>query len=190
MTDVPPQPPTDPEQPGTPPPPPPSYQAPPPPSYQPPPPGYPQSPTGPASGPGGAVLADWPKRALALLIEWGVSLAIYFIGFILAAIMGAIADGLQALMLLITYAAALGWWIYNGYLNGETGQSFGKQYLKIKVVSEVDGSLIGGGMGVVRAFAHILDSLACYVGWFWPLWDTKRQTFADKVMKTSVIVVD
>jgi hypothetical protein len=32
-----------------------------------------------------------------------------------------------------------------------------------------------------------LDSLACYVGWLWPIWDSKRQTFADKIMKTVVV---
>jgi hypothetical protein len=35
--------------------------------------------------------------------------------------------------------------------------------------------------------AHILDSLPCYLGYLWPLWDAKRQTFADKVMGTVVI---
>ncbi len=35
--------------------------------------------------------------------------------------------------------------------------------------------------------AHFLDSLACYVGWLWPLWDPKRQTFADKIMSTVVV---
>ena len=38
---------------------------------------------------------------------------------------------------------------------------------------------------VERAFA-ILDAVA-YVGYLWPLWDDKRQTFADKIMRTIVI---
>jgi len=33
---------------------------------------------------------------------------------------------------------------------------------------------------------HSLDSFA-YVGFLWPLWDDKRQTFSDKLMKTIVI---
>jgi len=43
-----------------------------------------------------------------------------------------------------------------------------------------------GGMAFVRDLTHILDSLACYLGWLWPLWDAKRQTFADKLIKTVV----
>ena len=42
-------------------------------------------------------------------------------------------------------------------------------------------------MGVLRHFAHILDMLPCMIGFLWPLWDAKRQTFADKVIGTFVI---
>jgi len=31
-------------------------------------------------------------------------------------------------------------------------------------------------------------SLLCYLGWFWPIWDRKRQTFADKIMRTVVVI--
>ncbi len=43
--------------------------------------------------------------------------------------------------------------------------------------------------GELRDLAHVLDSLPFYIGWLWPLWDTKRQTFADKVVKTVVVTV-
>ena len=39
----------------------------------------------------------------------------------------------------------------------------------------------------VRKLAHILDALPCYVGYLWPLFDAKKQTFADKVMNTVVV---
>ena len=44
-------------------------------------------------------------------------------------------------------------------------------------------------MAFVRDIAHILDSIICGlpIGWLWPLWDAKRQTWADKVMKTVVV---
>ena len=38
----------------------------------------------------------------------------------------------------------------------------------------------------LRDLVHILDGVA-YVGYLWPLWDDKRQTFADKIMRTIVI---
>ncbi len=42
-------------------------------------------------------------------------------------------------------------------------------------------------MSFVRAILHILDALPCLIGYLWPLWDSKRQTFADKIMGTVVI---
>jgi len=48
---------------------------------------------------------------------------------------------------------------------------------------------IGAGMAFVRDICHILDSLACYIGFLFPLWDAKRQTFADKIIHTVVIPV-
>ena len=36
-------------------------------------------------------------------------------------------------------------------------------------------------------FVHILDAIPCYVGLLWPLWDNKRQTFADKILKMVVL---
>ena len=35
--------------------------------------------------------------------------------------------------------------------------------------------------------SRILDSLACYIDWLFPIWDAKRQTFADKIISTVVI---
>lgn len=42
-------------------------------------------------------------------------------------------------------------------------------------------------MAVVRGIAHVLDALPILLGFLWPLWDAKKQTFADKVCGTLVI---
>ena len=84
---------------------------------------------------------------------------------------------------------ALGWGFYNGYLNGETGQSFGKKAVGLKLVGEQTGQVIGGGSGILRVLCHIVDSVICYIGYLFPLWDAKKQTIADKIMKTVVITV-
>ncbi|MDQ1423726.1 MAG: hypothetical protein QOD72_1224, partial [Acidimicrobiaceae bacterium] len=34
--------------------------------------------------------------------------------------------------------------------------------------------------------AHVADSIICGIGYLFPLWDVKRQTLADKIMKTVV----
>jgi uncharacterized RDD family membrane protein YckC len=52
---------------------------------------------------------------------------------------------------------------------------------------DIDGNLIGGGMGILRELAHLLDTFSLLIGWFFPLWDAKRQTFADKVCGTVVV---
>jgi uncharacterized RDD family membrane protein YckC len=140
-----------------------------------------------AIGPGGRPLAEWPKRAVGLLIDVGISFAIVIIGFILAAIFGAIADILGFLVGLLSYLAAFGWILYQSYQAGETGQSLGMQQMKIRLLSESTGQHVGGGMGIARYFVHIVDSVACYVGWLWPLWDDKKQTFADKILSTVVV---
>ena len=85
--------------------------------------------------------------------------------------------------------ASIGWNIYNRCIvGGRTGQSLGKRVTKIKLISEQTDQPIGAMNAFLRDLVHILDGVA-YVGYLWPLWDDKRQTFADKIMRTIVIDV-
>lgn len=163
------------------PPPPGGYAPPPPPGgYAPPPGGYMPPPSGAAPGPGlyPGPLAEWPQRALGALVDWVAPAVVYAMLLRFGSLLGFLA-----------WLAWMGWIGYNGFLNGTTGQSFGKQMAGLKTVSEQTGQVVGGGMGVARAFAHIIDSLICYIGWLFPLWDGKKQTIADKIVKTVVVVV-
>ena len=139
--------------------------------------GSPQGPGG--QGYGGAPAgnyAEWPKRVLSALIDT--------VGpFLVAGVLFAVSDMIGW----IAYLAAFGWALYNAYLGGQTGQSFGKKQAGTRLLSETTGQPIGGGMGIARYFVHIIDGLPCYVGYLWPLWDSKKQTFADKVLKTVVV---
>jgi uncharacterized RDD family membrane protein YckC len=84
--------------------------------------------------------------------------------------------------------AGLGWTIYNRwYQGGTTGQSLGKKVLNLRLVSEETGQPIGMLMAFVRDICHFIDAIICYVGFLFPLWDSKRQTIADKIVKTLVI---
>ena len=59
--------------------------------------------------------------------------------------------------------------------------------LKIRLV-RLDGvNPPGVGLSIGRAFLHIVDALPCYLGYLWPLWDQKRQTFTDKILNTVVV---
>lgn len=143
---------------------------PPPPGYGPPPPGY--GPPPPAAG----EYASWGLRVQSGLVDW-------FVPFLIAGIIGRASLALGLLLDL----AALGWALYNAYLQGETGQSTGKKMAGTRLVHAQTGQFIGGGAGIGRAFVHIVDGIPCYLGYLWPLWDKQRQTFADKIMTTVVV---
>jgi uncharacterized RDD family membrane protein YckC len=76
------------------------------------------------------------------------------------------------------------------YMAGKTGQSWGKKALNLSLISEQTGQPIGAGMAFLRDICHIVDNITCYIGWLFPLWDAKRQTLADKIMKTVVVPVN
>lgn len=83
--------------------------------------------------------------------------------------------------------AALGWQIYNRWIvGGRTGQSLGKRLTGIKLVAEQTGRPVGAMNAFARDMVHILDG-AAYVGYLWPLWDAKKQTFADMLVHTVVL---
>lgn len=88
----------------------------------------------------------------------------------------------------VLYLGAFAFQLYQLYRQGTTGQTIGKKIVGLRVIREADGQYTGFGMAFVRGLAHLLDGLACYIGFLWPLWDAKRQTFADKVCGTVVIV--
>jgi uncharacterized RDD family membrane protein YckC len=79
-------------------------------------------------------------------------------------------------------------WNY-GYRQGTTGCSVGKSVMKFRVVSEKTWQPIGFGPSIIRQLAHVLDAALCYIGYLLPLWDAKRQTFADKIMTTVCIPI-
>jgi Mce-associated membrane protein len=65
------------------------------------------------------------------------------------------------------------------------GWSVGRALMGITVVHP-DGTSVGVGRLRVRECAHRLDSLSVFVGWLWPLWDVRRRTFADLLLRTEV----
>jgi uncharacterized RDD family membrane protein YckC len=77
--------------------------------------------------------------------------------------------------------------IWQVVMEGSTGQTIGKKAVNIRLVREHDGRPVGGGMAFVRKLAHVLDNFLCGLGYLWPLWDDKSQTFADKVCSTLVV---
>jgi uncharacterized RDD family membrane protein YckC len=135
-------------------------------------------------GGGGYDYAEWPLRVGAALLAAAPSIAA---GLVLGLLVDSIAVQLLFNIPFIVY----GFWL--AYEDGAKGQNWAKRMLGLKVVKKDTGQTIGGGLGIVRSIAHILDALPCGIclplGFLWPLWDKDKQTFADKIMGTVVIKV-
>jgi len=92
-------------------------------------------------------------------------------------------------ILVIGGLISLGFLVYNQFIRqGRTGYSLGKTVVGIRLVKVSTAEPMGAGLCFVRYLAHYLDSLVCYLGWLWPLWDRRNQTFADKIMNTVVVI--
>lgn len=198
-----------------PPPPPPGggYPPPPPPQggYAPPPPGY-----GAAGGSPADAYTPWGTRALAWLIDWVPAILISNIGTIILLtprdcvnlteeygdIVGDYygdtevcgASTLGQLSIVIFPLLALAFLIWNlGYKQGTTGQSIGKGMMKFKVVGEQTGQPIGFGMSAARVLLYLVAWALCGIVWIiaviFPLFDEKRQTLVDKLIKTVALPV-
>ena len=202
---------------GAPPPPPPGggYGAPPPPpgggyGAPPPPPGggygAPPPPPGdgsygmPAYGAGAAgQLAQWPARALGYIVDYALTIPgsiLYFVGMpktTVVTINGqstTSTSGGNVVLLLLGFILLLGVWVWNRGMKGGQGQTIGRKMAGVSLV-DAQGQPLGTGKALLRDVAHIVDSIICGlpIGWLAPLWDAKRQTWADKILNTYVVTV-
>jgi uncharacterized RDD family membrane protein YckC len=79
----------------------------------------------------------------------------------------------------------LGFGLWNsGYLQGTTGRSLGRRAANTMLVGLEIGHPVGVPRAMVRQICHVLEF---GIGFLWPLWDGKRQTFADKIVGTVVV---
>jgi uncharacterized RDD family membrane protein YckC len=155
--------------------------------------------------PEGRPLAGWGRRFAAWLLDGVFS---GFVGFAAGAVAGALVGlvvyvlaGEDAVDPALVAAFILGYIValvviatYYTYLHGnERGQTWGKRLLGIRVRDVETGGRIGYG----RAFARwIMPLLFWNFLWIpgildglWPLWDSKRQTWHDKIVRSIVVRV-
>jgi uncharacterized RDD family membrane protein YckC len=138
----------------------------------------------------GRTLANWPQRVGAYLIDYLIAAIPAFLAVLLfsGTDPGESASAGAGVVAFLLYLVSLGIWIYNrAILMGRTGQSWGKQVLNLRLVRMADGQPMGGGMCFLRDLLHVIDALPCYLGYLWPIWDARRQTFSDKIMNTVVL---
>ncbi len=155
---------------------------------------YPQQGIPPMGAPGmGGMppLANWGQRVGAYLLDLLIMLGPFYALMGLVAAVGDSEDpGALGVLPILGFIYLVFMLFFQVHKEGKTGQTIGKKVLGISLHREADGSTLGFGMAFVRKLAHFLDSAACYLGWLWPLWDEKNQTFADKVCSTVVIKVN
>lgn len=162
---------------------------------------YGQPPYGQNPYGGGLAYAHWIKRVGAYLVDvvlaWVLSIPVY-VGLAIATsdlstdpvtgeAQGQV-NGAGVALVAVGVLLVLAFFVWNICLRqGRTGYTIGKSMIGIQLIKESTGQPIGAGMAFVRYLCHFFDSLLCYIGWLWPLWDAKRQTFADKIVGTVVI---
>lgn len=142
-------------------------------------------------GYGAPQLSSWFRRVLANIIDSIPAIILSGIGEYFGPPMdpttGEYGDGGSIPIMAAFMLAALAFQLWNRWLRaGKTGQSIGKSAMGMKLVNENTGQPIGALNAFLRDIVHFLDNI-CLIGYLWPLWDAKRQTFADKIMKTVVI---
>jgi uncharacterized RDD family membrane protein YckC len=165
-------------------------------------PDYPFPSFGHLAPPPRADYAEWTTRVRARMIDKAptyLGLIIFSGGYAILIVQLVVSDtstsGIEgaAVAMIIglgVMVASLGWIAYNRWITGgKTGQSVGKRATKIRLVGKETNAPIGARNACIRDLVHILDALTL-VGYLWPLWDEKRQTFADQIMKTIVINED
>ena len=179
---------------GTPPPPPGGFPPPPPGGFPPPPPGGFEQ---PSYGPAGsqAPLASWIQRVGASVADYALILPFVVLRSVFATkisftsvngTIGTTQTGGNAPLFLLMSLIILAIVVYNRWYLGGQGQSFGKKTLGLTLVGEASGQPIGMAKAFLRDLAHTVDTIICFVGYLFPLWDPKRQTIADKIMTTVV----
>ena len=150
--------------------------------------------------------ASWPRRAAALLID-----TLPVLTFAAAAVglmwltriracdgnpsvtdmgpqCGTGVSSFGRVCFIVMWLAAVGYCVWNfGYRQGRTGSSLGKSLLRVKVVDAATGAPIGFWRSTIRQLTHLLEILTLGLGYLWPLWDAKHQTFADKLLQTVCV---
>jgi uncharacterized RDD family membrane protein YckC len=118
---------------------------------------------------------------------WGKRVGAYLLDFALPGVIAVICFRISIAVGIILYLVALVWMFYNVFQGGKSGARWGQKIVGIRMLKEATGQPLGGGLAIARLFVHIIDGIPCDVGYLWPLWDSKKQTFADKIMGTVVV---
>jgi len=133
-------------------------------------------------------LASWPARAGAFAVDTVPGVGVVATMWLLA--LTAPGEGWLRWVFTLVGAAMLPVMALNRLvLPSATGWTLGRALFGI-AVRRREPNDSGADVGVMRLtlreLAHLLDTLALFIGWLWPLWDRRRRTFADLLVGTEV----
>lgn len=96
--------------------------------------------------------------------------------------------GTIAAAALLGLVALVGGLLYHSVLVGDSGQTLGNRALGIRIVDAATGQPIGRGRALGRyLFAVFISGNLCALGYLWALWDSRKQTWQDKVVSSVVV---
>jgi uncharacterized RDD family membrane protein YckC len=147
--------------------------------------------------------AGWWSRAGAFLVDGVVLMACYAPGFVYLSsgpsetrvcdtVGGVVVTCTEptattaAVGLVLTLAGIIGFLILYCTMASRRG-SIGHRTTGIRIVDARTGTPVGAWRVFGRRLASYLSSLACYLGFLWPLWDQRKQTWHDMIAKTVVV---
>ena len=132
--------------------------------------------------------APWPARAGAFALDFVPGVAVITTMTLLA-----VAAPLRSWVWWVFVAAvvvvALAMVANRVLLPTVTGWTMGRAVFGIRVIRS-DGQPARSHQLLIRDLAHVLDTVALFIGWLWPLWDRRNRTFADLLTRNEVRVVE
>jgi uncharacterized RDD family membrane protein YckC len=138
----------------------------------------------------------WSRILASFIDAIIISIPMFVMGLVFGIVIGLLGSDstgpmvaiIQTIINLIGYGFAI---FYYVYFTGSKGQTLGKKAMKIKVVKEDDNSVPGYGTAFLREIVgKFVSSLVLSLGYFWAIWDPKKQTWHDKIAHTLVIKVE
>lgn len=75
---------------------------------------------------------------------------------------------------------------YSVWMLSTYSATVGMMILKIKITKESGGKVTYQD-AILRYFASILSAIVFLLGYFWMIWDKKKQTWHDHIAKTIVV---
>ncbi|MCH8315670.1 MAG: RDD family protein [Planctomycetes bacterium] len=118
--------------------------------------------------------------------RWGSNL----LDSVIALVIGGVSGGIFSLLLPGVTGSAVYLLVVVGYyviLNG-TGGTWGKRIVGLRLQDARTGEDIGYYRAFVRYIVAIVSAIVLFLGYFWVLWDEKKQTWHDKAAGSVVVV--